>query len=562
MNIATYAATVGLEKFVLVAPKSAEYSVRSSAERHVYRETGRPVLTLMDRASRPRIKAPFHWFGHVICTQPQVLDGIYWCMDLIGAGYFYAHLPTQQGTRRVTLPAQLMRNLLTRLGWRQSFKATLAPKLAPRHRPHHYQPVPARVLMLSAELAQGGAERQMLVTAKGLVQRGYDVQMIAFDKTAPKVPTFREEFDKLGIAAQILPALTGESRAADFTLLNNEHFSEVMPRFPQWFADLICRVAGAIENHRPWVVHGWLDKPGLISALAAVELGVPRIVISFGSLPLTHHNVVFPSFLKPAYAAIARHPNVTLLNNSAAGAKGYERWIGLPKGGIRVIRNGFLHEHMPTPAPHEVAEFRARLEVSPAQPLVGALMRLCPQKDPALWLATAADIAKVRPDVVFGIWGHGPLQDEIERRVNELGLRDRMRLPGHIMTPGLAYAACDAVLLTSSVEGLPNTLIEAQAAGCPVVTTSVGGAREAIADGVTGIVVRQRSPRKLRDAVLAILRDRSWRERARRQGPIFIRDNFGFEQMIDETIEVYDREGRAPASNRLAHSMRRFGTLM
>ena len=88
-------------------------------------------------------------------------------------------------------------------------------------------------------------------------------------------------------------------------------------------------------------------------------------------------------------------------------------------------------------------------------------------------------------------------------------------------------------------------LIEAQAAGCPVVTTDVGGAREAVAEDVTGIVVRERSARALAGAVLTILADASWRERAQAHGPGFVDQNFGFERMIDETIDVYGTERRA-----------------
>ena len=81
--------------------------------------------------------------------------------------------------------------------------------------------------------------------------------------------------------------------------------------------------------------------------------------------------------------------------------------------------------------------------------------------------------------------------EEVERQIDELGLADRVRLIKPISDLGLVYAAFDVVLLTSMVEGLPNMLIEAQAAGCPVVTTDVGGTREAIFEGVTGILVKE-----------------------------------------------------------------------
>jgi glycosyltransferase involved in cell wall biosynthesis len=231
-----------------------------------------------------------------------------------------------------------------------------------------------------------------------------------------------------------------------------------------------------------------------------------------------------------------------LLNNSEAGAAGYERWIGLRRRSIRVVRNAFMPDHMPRPPANEVTRFRASLGATPGRPLVGAVMRLSREKDPALWLATAAEIVKVRPDVVFGLCGYGPLQDEMAEQAAALGLRGCVQFPGPVSDLGLVYAAFDVVLLTSIVEGLPNVLIEAQAAGCPVVTADVGGAREAVAEGITGIVVRERSARELAHAVLSILADPSWRERTQAQGPAFVDRNFGFKRMIDETIEVYGTE--------------------
>jgi glycosyltransferase involved in cell wall biosynthesis len=103
----------------------------------------------------------------------------------------------------------------------------------------------------------------------------------------------------------------------------------------------------------------------------------------------------------------------------------------------------------------------------------------------------------------------------------------------------LVYSLFDVVLLTSAVEGLPNTLIEAQAAGRPVTTTDVGGASEAIIDGVTGILVRERSPQALAAAVLSILADPAWGLRASTEAPAFVARRFGLDRLIDETLAIY-----------------------
>jgi glycosyltransferase involved in cell wall biosynthesis len=103
----------------------------------------------------------------------------------------------------------------------------------------------------------------------------------------------------------------------------------------------------------------------------------------------------------------------------------------------------------------------------------------------------------------------------------------------------LVYALLDVLLLTSTMEGTPNVLIEAQATGRPVVATDVGGTREAVKDGVTGILVRERSAGKLADAVLRILEDPSWPARARVSGPAWVSERFGLDRMIEETLAAY-----------------------
>jgi glycosyltransferase involved in cell wall biosynthesis len=106
----------------------------------------------------------------------------------------------------------------------------------------------------------------------------------------------------------------------------------------------------------------------------------------------------------------------------------------------------------------------------------------------------------------------------------------------------------DVVLLTSAVEGLPNVMIEAQAVGRPVVATDVGGTREALLEGRTGIIVPQRQPESLAKAVITMLDDVNRRVRIRTEGPKFVARRFGLERMVDETLGYYGWNAKAPKS--------------
>jgi glycosyltransferase involved in cell wall biosynthesis len=176
-------------------------------------------------------------------------------------------------------------------------------------------------------------------------------------------------------------------------------------------------------------------------------------------------------------------------------------------------------------------------------------MRFVAEKDPALWIDTAAEIAKARPQVRFLIAGFGPLEDTIKARIDALGLRDRVALAGPVDDAGLIYCAADVVLLTSAIEGIPNVMIEAQAVGRPVVAPDVGGAREAVADGRTGTIVRPRTADALARAAVTLLDDVAWRERVRIEGPQFVAARFDLDRMVEETIAFYGSGRKARAGH-------------
>ena len=115
-TISAYASEVGLKFFVIDGPNAAEYQAEEAAHGPIYRKTGRAVHTSMQAGARPRITAPLRLFGHIICTEPEHIDGLYWCFDLLRAGYLFVHVPTALGPRKIVLWSQLLANVASRLG--------------------------------------------------------------------------------------------------------------------------------------------------------------------------------------------------------------------------------------------------------------------------------------------------------------------------------------------------------------------------------------------------------------------------------------------------------------
>jgi hypothetical protein len=169
-------------------------------------------------------------------------------------------------------------------------------------------------------------------------------------------------------------------------------------------------------------------------------------------------------------------------------------------------------------------------------------MRFAPEKDPDLWLDTAATIAAARPDVRFMLAGYGALADRIADRIKELDLSGRFVLPGASIDVGELYACMDVFLMTSRFEGTPNTLVEAQAAGIPVVAPDIGGISGTMMDGLTGILTPTRAASQLADAVLRILNDATWPARTARHSRRFVATRFNWQRNVDETIRLYGAE--------------------
>jgi glycosyltransferase involved in cell wall biosynthesis len=245
--------------------------------------------------------------------------------------------------------------------------------------------------------------------------------------------------------------------------------------------------------------------------------------------------------MREAYRWLATKPSVRLVNNSRAGARAYEQWLGLRPGTVHVIYNGFDFDAMRAKASRQSrTAVRTQWAIPASAPVVGSVMRLSEEKQPARWLDIAQKISRARPEVFFLIVGDGPLRSVLERQAMDRGLSGRLIFAGTQKDAYSYMAAFDLFMLTSRAEGLPNVLIEAQALGVPVVTTRVGGAPETLEDRVTGWVVDETTaPGEIAQRVISLLSDTAWREAARQHMPAFLAQRFGLAGMIAKTEMLY-----------------------
>jgi glycosyltransferase involved in cell wall biosynthesis len=387
---------------------------------------------------------------------------------------------------------------------------------------------PARILLANHSLSMGGAERQIVTTLLGLKARGFADLAFACER--------RRDYGSGDPFGRML-----EAHAIPITELAGMPVADpglpAADGLPRSLGDDVLFWAALLRDHRPAVLHAWQDATAVKAGLAAALAGVPRIVLAGRNRAPWRFSYWLP-WMRPVYRALAARANVALTNNSLAGARDYEAWLGLPEGRIAVLPNALAPDAAAPLPPGAAAALRAALGIPEGAPVVGAVFRFYPEKDPALWIAAAAIVAARRPETRFLLVGDGPLKAAAARAAERAGIADRLAFAGAIDDPRPALAAMDVFLLTSREEGLPNVVIEAQARGVPVVTTPAGGAAEAIEDGRTGFLAPARAV-ALADAVLRVLGDRAWTEAARARAAAAVGERFGLDRMLDDTLRIY-----------------------
>jgi glycosyltransferase involved in cell wall biosynthesis len=286
---------------------------------------------------------------------------------------------------------------------------------------------------------------------------------------------------------------------------------------------------------RPWlemvglarradVVHAHSAKAGFLGRVAAAVAGRRRRCVF---TPHAWSFLGFDGWRRRLYVAVerlaARWCRVIVAVSAAERDAGLAHRVGRPAQ-YRVVPNGV-----------DLARFAAAW--APEAGRIVMVSRLADQKRPLLAVEALAALPSHLDHARLVVVGEGPLEAAMVSCAEGLGVRDRLDLLGRRsdVPDQLARAGC--LLLTSSYEGCPLSVLEAMAAGVPVVATASGGTAEVVRDGVTGLLVGD-DPREIAEALEAVLADGTRaatmgaraREEARRHS---------LEEMVRRTLDVY-----------------------
>jgi len=301
-----------------------------------------------------------------------------------------------------------------------------------------------------------------------------------------------------------------------------------VPEMPEGLQSLLSalRLTAWLRRRRPAVFHAHMTWPlGAKWALVAAVLArVPVVVATMHlwvDIPVTAS--------RRAQATLLGRRVATLIAVSEDAGRRMRADLGWG-GPVTVVRNAVALERFPAPGPAP-----CRNAAEPAVAVVAA--RLVTQKGHGHLLEAARRLPRVR----FLCAGDGPLRSDLERRAREMGVADRVTFLGHRTDiPALLHGA-DLAVLPSLYEGLPLSLVEAMAAARPVVATDVGGSREVVIHGVTGLLVPPGDPEALAGAIGRVASDPALAARFGAEGRRRVEADFTAEAMVARVEALYAR---------------------
>lgn len=363
------------------------------------------------------------------------------------------------------------------------------------------QPPKQTILHLSTTSGPGGAERVISSLSEALNTGGRRVVVGLF-----RSGWLQAECERLRVETIIMP-LSG--------LL---HLG--------WFFDCLRlirreRVALIHAHEFSAIVYGWI-----VSRLARIPF--------IGTI---HGKNYFweKARRRVAYRIIAR--TATLVAVSEDLKRFVTEKVGIPNGRIRVIYNGVTHG--PPVSEAEAERCRSELGIQTGDSVLGTVGSLYPVKGHTFLLDAMPAVLQRFPNTVLIIAGRGELEVTLKNQAKRLGIEEKVRFLGMRQDIPKLLALMDVFVLPSLSEGLSMALLEAMAAGKPIVATRVGGNPELIEEGKTGMLVPAEDAAELAAALIEMLREPTTLHLFGKTGAIRVQRNFSTDRMSNQYADLY-----------------------
>jgi glycosyltransferase involved in cell wall biosynthesis len=358
-----------------------------------------------------------------------------------------------------------------------------------------------RVLLLIPTLDQSGAEKQLTLLATRLPSSAFEVRVVALTRGGPYAASLEEHHISL-------------------TVLGKRW------KFDPWAMRKLRRI---LAEWRPDILHTWLFAANAYGRLLAGRQPSPKVLVSERCVDTwkSGWQLRLDRWLIPR--------TTRLVGNSQSVADFYQSQ-GFPAERIRVIPNGIEVEDRPAADRDQI---RAELQIPSAAHVVGYVGRLAPQKRLKDLVWAIELIRCIRDDAYLVVVGDGPERSRLEQFARDIEVSERVRFVGHRHDAQRLLSSFDVFWLASEFEGQSNSLMEALAAGLPVVVSDIPANRELIVHEESGLLV------PLGDrAAFAQVTEQLFNapERAQKLGTAArerLRQQFGLEKMVAAYANLY-----------------------
>jgi glycosyltransferase involved in cell wall biosynthesis len=367
----------------------------------------------------------------------------------------------------------------------------------------------ARVLNVVPTLMCGGTENQFMALARTLDRTRFDVEFACLRRWGG----FVEELEQRNIPLTEYPVSTFRSVTA--------------------FAQQ-ARLARHIVRRDIQIVHAY-NFYGNVFATPPARLVAPVTIAS-----IRDRAPYLTAMQKRVQRYACQFADCILVNADAV-----KDWLigeGYNGSKISVIRNGVDLSRFDNAPPR--AELRRELGLPDGTPLVGVISRLTRLKGLEHFLEAAAMVRARVPNARFLIAGETSPMDreylgELQQYAERCGVAESVIFTGLRRDVPAVLSSLDVSVMPSLNEALSNVVLESMAAGAPTVATRVGGTPEAIADGVTGVLVPPADSRALADAIVHLLHDTRLATHLGAAARARIVDHFSVRRMVRSTEDLY-----------------------
>ncbi len=320
------------------------------------------------------------------------------------------------------------------------------------------------------------------------------------------------------------------------------------------FYDIIAyfRIKKIIREYKPDIVHTHASKSGAIGRLAARACGVPLVVHTF-------HGHVFHSYFSPFMSRIivrferffARRTDAIIAISDSQRHELTEVYKIAPPDKVFTIPLGFNLDKYSVDQDTKKIIFYNKYGFDNSEIIIGIIGRLVPIKNHDMFLEVAAIVKqRTRQRIRFAIIGDGESRPGIEKKCAELGLSysyyitDPKQKTDILVTSweteiDQALAGLDIVVLTSNNEGTPVSLIEAQSACKPVVSTNVGGVEDIVIHGETGFITEVGDVQLFADYLVKLIEDPALREKMGKLGYENVVKRYSKQRLINDMRNLY-----------------------